>query len=292
MSFILDAIAKSERERQQQLAPDASRLAIPVGATATRSHKGIYLIVGVLLLNAALILLWFQWQEPDAVSVAESSDVGVVTRTDVADSDQPSVEPQPTPAAVVLAETPKPERKFEPADTQPAESSARVTPSVVKATQVTTTAPVEKSVDTIIIESPVETARTESVIQQDTNTSSNQVALTTDSGGSSAEVQPLVDDALSQPELPPQPEPPPRKISRLSDLPDDVRDALPSMVFTGHLYSSNPRARYVFIGDRQIVAGQRIADDLVLDSITPTGVVVEFHQYLIEVGVLQNWSLN
>jgi len=87
-------------------------------------------------------------------------------------------------------------------------------------------------------------------------------------------------------------EAPRRQVTRLSDLPADVRRVLPSVVFTGHLYSKNPRASYVFIdGGRQVVAGQRITDDLLLDEITPTGVIVEFQGYLIEVGVLQNWKL-
>ena len=77
--------------------------------------------------------------------------------------------------------------------------------------------------------------------------------------------------------------------SRLASLETDPGA---SVAVAGHLYSKNPRASYVFIdGGRQVVAGQQITDELLLDEITPTGVVVEFHGYLIEVGVLQNWSL-
>ena len=68
---------------------------------------------------------------------------------------------------------------------------------------------------------------------------------------------------------------------------------LPSVAFTGHLYSSNSKSSYVFMDDgRQLIEGQQIVDELILHEITPTGVIVEFRGYLIDIGVLQNWSLN
>jgi hypothetical protein len=49
----------------------------------------------------------------------------------------------------------------------------------------------------------------------------------------------------------------------------------------------------VFVNEgRAVRKGQKIANELFLYAITPTGVIVEFRGYLIEVGVLQNWTLN
>ena len=85
----------------------------------------------------------------------------------------------------------------------------------------------------------------------------------------------------------------PRKISKISELPGTVRGNLPTVVFSGHLYSSNPESSVVFIENgRPVKRGRQIADGLSLHEITPTGVIVEFRGYLIEVGVLQNWTLN
>lgn len=84
-----------------------------------------------------------------------------------------------------------------------------------------------------------------------------------------------------------------RKVSSLRELPDAVRKDLPRVVFSGHLYSSNPRSSVVFMDTgRPMKQGQEIADELYLQEITPTGVIVEFRGYLIDVGVLQNWTLN
>jgi hypothetical protein len=84
-----------------------------------------------------------------------------------------------------------------------------------------------------------------------------------------------------------------RDIYRLNELPADVRRDLPSVAFTGHLYSSKPSASYIFVdGGRQVIEGQQITNELFLHEITPTGVVLEFRGYLVDIGVLRNWSLN
>jgi general secretion pathway protein B len=84
-----------------------------------------------------------------------------------------------------------------------------------------------------------------------------------------------------------------RKVSRISELPGTVRKDLPTIIFSGHLYSSNPDSSFVFVDEgRPVRKGQQIANELFLHEITPTGVIVEFRGYLIEVGVLQGWTLH
>ena len=60
MSFILDAIAKSERERQQQEPPDARILAMPLGAKPRPRRTIPYILTGALILNVILLALWIQ----------------------------------------------------------------------------------------------------------------------------------------------------------------------------------------------------------------------------------------
>jgi hypothetical protein len=83
-----------------------------------------------------------------------------------------------------------------------------------------------------------------------------------------------------------------RKVFDPSELPSDVRKDLPIVTFSGHLYSKKPGVSVVFVdGGRPIKEGRQIVDELILHKITPTGVIVEFRGYLVEVGILQNWSL-
>ncbi len=71
-----------------------------------------------------------------------------------------------------------------------------------------------------------------------------------------------------------------------------MRRDLPAVTFTGHLYSKNVNLSYVMVnGGRSVIAGQQIVDELFLHKVTPTGAIVDFRGFLIETGILQNWSL-
>lgn len=207
MSFILDAIAKSEQERQQQDVPQAQILALPLGDTPRKRRLLPYFIAAVLILNAVLFAIWIQPGQPDREDVLV---LGKVERIEA-------------PQEQLIA--PKPAKPVEQAVAEP---------------EIIATIP-EPTPDLVAKE----------------------------------------------------PEPLPGEVSRLSELPSNVRKDLPTIVFSGHLYSSNPAASFVYVdNNRPVRKGQRIVGDVYLHEITPTGVVVEFQGYLIDVGVLQNWTLN
>ena len=64
MSFILDAVAKSEQERQRHEVPGPQVLAMPV-STAPQSRSLLpYIVVGALVLNAAQLAAWLQSGRP------------------------------------------------------------------------------------------------------------------------------------------------------------------------------------------------------------------------------------
>ena len=285
MSFILDAIAKSEQERQQQLAPDARRLAVPTPAPVREHSKLPYVISAALLLNAVLIGVWVQSGQQEA-PIVESGEINRSARPEsasgeIAPSDTPEKPPESVPADVPQPSSTTPMLAESTVEKAPAAQTPR--PKAKPESQAPSSAVLEK------IENPVvPEPQPAVVISVPAATETREASLDSTVGADRESVVAALEEA-------PEPVPPEaseRRISRLSELPSDVRRALPSVVFTGHLYSSNPRASYVFVGDRQVVVGQQIVDNLVLDAITPTGVVVEFHEYLIEVGVLQNWSLN
>ena len=66
MSFILDAIAKSEQERQQLEVPGAQVLALPLGSPQQPRRLLPYVVAGALLLNAIVLAIWMK---PDRKSV-------------------------------------------------------------------------------------------------------------------------------------------------------------------------------------------------------------------------------
>lgn len=289
MSFILDAIAKSEQERQQQQMPDASSLAFPSAAPVRSRRTAPYLLAGLLLGSAILAAVWIQLPRSLVTPFAGPGGSATPTAPEAADRPQAPVESREAPPAVP-ADAPKPIS----ATRMLADSSAPKTvpreqpPKVEK----TVEAPAAGSATVLTDTDSLHESTPGSVVNTPANESSATVSLE-----ASLETAPGVSGTLAPAAAvetsPPGTEAPLRRVSRLSELPADVRRALPSVIFTGHLYSQNPSSSYVFIDSgRRVVAGQQIVDGLVLDEITPTGVVVEFQGYLIEVGVLQNWSLN
>ena len=271
MSFILDAIARSERERQQQQTPDASSLAFPAATPARSRSKAPLVLAGLLVAIAILAAIWIQ--SPQSLVTPLRGTGG-------------SVMPM-TPDAASPPQAPAESGDTAPVETQQPNSATRMLADSSADKTVARAKP--STVDAPAAEPTVDAAMTSSSAQSTAASEDETVAR--DSRLASLDTDPGT-QASDADTSPPATETPRRRISRLSDLPDDVRRVLPSVVFTGHLYSKNPRASYVFIdGGRQVVAGQQITDDLLLDEITPTGVVVEFQGYLIEVGVLQNWSL-
>jgi general secretion pathway protein B len=301
MSFILDAIAKSEHDRQQQEVPDARTLALPVASDQRPRRVMSYLVVVALLLNLLVLVIWMQsdrslpdWLSPSHNDARERpGDQAVI-------SDNSATVKQIAPLNVV--------------DTAaPAEAAVEIENSISKLTAANSTAPqlsvrtdkggstgkslTEQGSEAI----PTPRAIAPGVAGEAELTASSQVAGTTSAEGTAwVRIEPDTLTKKIQPGEPAKRSPGPQdadevmpgKVTRLSELPADVRRDIPSIDFSGHLYSSNPKVSYVFVNDgRPVFEGQQIVDELFLHKITPGGVIVKFRGYLIEVGVLQNWNL-
>lgn len=276
MSFILDAIAKSEQERQQLDVPRAEVLAIPM-ANAQPRHLLPYFVVGALLLNAIVFTIWVQSDSPLELTAVEEKNL--IEHTDIivgAEPDSSQFVQQRTPISVM--------ENIPVVDNTTAE--------IVSETEITTdNAAADKGgKSTEVINSEPEGVLSETIASVTEGETDGWVRIEPDSllkntkKGLDAETSGLQT---------PNPDSKQLTVSRLYDLPEGVRNNLPRVKFSGHLYSSDPATSVVFLDNqRPVMQGQQIADDLFLHEITPSGVVVEFRGYLIDVGVLQNWTLN
>ena len=283
MSFILDAIAKSEQERQQQEVPAVRVLALPAKNVQQPRRVLPYFVVGALLLNAALFVLWmqsgqtlFNLSSPTQVEFSESEN----EQASVPDN---AAFVSPTTAIGIAASTPISEVIGE------IENTASMNESIAEQRSVPATSTSEAVAGLL---SGSETAQSNfAVTTTGENTTAKKptesAALSNNTrSGESAERGAVPVQVMKNTDRQ-------REVSSLSELPRDVRDDLPTVVFSGHLYSSDPASRFVFINEgRPVRRGGQIADELFLHEITPTGVIVEFRGYLIDIGVLQNWTLN
>ncbi len=76
------------------------------------------------------------------------------------------------------------------------------------------------------------------------------------------------------------------------DLPLDIQAGIPDMVFSAHVYSSNPQQRSVVINGNFMEQGDSLTSKLRLDEITPGGVVFDFDGVRFRTSVLSNWKID
>ena len=254
MSFILDAIAKSEQERRQLEIPDAESLSIPQQKNLPRRRWLPLLLLAALLINVAIMAVWFQSDK----RFDNDSKAAIEVVPQVRQGSDEIIEIKKTVAQRVISEQ----------ETTP---TTVLTPSSND-----TGGDSDEAVDL-----PVATAGLEEGddtegwvrVQPDTLLNATRDSVST-----------------SNPEVSGSDE---LIVTRLYELPDSVRKDLPTVKFSGHLFSSNPASSLVFLDNqRPVMQGQRIVDEVYLHEITTDGVVVRFRGYLISVGVLQNWTLN
>jgi general secretion pathway protein B len=302
VSFILDAIAKSEHDRQQQEVPDARTLALPVSSEPRPRRVLYYLVAVALLLNVIVLAIWmrsdrsplnwFSLSQSDAIEqsteqalVSDNSPttnqiIPIEAGATVASS-KPTVEIENSASKLTAANTSAPEF------IEQTEKTVSTSKSLIEPKGETISEPRDTESD---LEGESELTPPQHVAEATSLENTAWVRIEPDTSSSKIHPGELANQSHGGQDAG---EVMPRKISRLSELPADVRRDLPSVDFSGHLYSSNPKLSYVFVnGGRSVFEGQQIVDELFIHKITPTGVIVEFRGYLIDVGVLQNWNLN
>ncbi len=275
MSFILDAIAKSEQERQQQEVTGAGILALPAGNVPQPRRLLPYLVIGALLLNAAVLVIWMQsgqtlldWFSPKQIETMDSpiqpATIGETNAGLVSEPENFQVNPAVNATDGDTGST--------------GVTSNAITPEAITDNDKTTTG----------LSSEPEKRQSEPAVTAANGDPTDWIRIEPDTllNKARSEHQAVDSNNTQNTDLMP------RKVSSLGELPSAVRNALPRVVFSGHLYSSNPNSSVVFVNDgRPLMRGRQIEGELYLHEITPTGVIVEFRGYLIDVGVLQNWTL-
>jgi general secretion pathway protein B len=225
MSYILDALQKSEQERKQQVMPNL-HAAAPVAPTTRRWWPWIAAI-GLLLLSINMAALWY-WLTPS------------------------------TESTMAIAST------LSSALPRQAEMLAKSTPTAATADSVTD-ATLDTSADPL----------TDSTVDSEVQT--RDLIVNAPQRVTPAEFTDL--DSL-------------RAITpvRITALPVDIQQQIPSLTFSSHLYSDD--FRMVNINGRMMRESEYIDAELQLIEITEDGVILRFREYYVEMSILQNWSFD
>lgn len=216
MSYILDAIKKSDAERGHGSIPGLQT----VHSSSLNYKTGDrqiwpYILIGLLLLNFAGLILYFT-RTDNSVTIPVAS-------SNHTDNTQTLTYVEPT--------------KSQPTPTQ-------------------------------TINRPTTTA----ITQQSNNTSAEP-----------ATTEPTVEIEQTQAN---------NEVLDIEDLPGDIKQHIPSMIFTGHVYSSSVIQRSIIINDSFMEEGDALNNDVTLAEITSKGAVFDYQGILFEVNILTGWNVN
>lgn len=76
----------------------------------------------------------------------------------------------------------------------------------------------------------------------------------------------------------------------IDELPSNIRQQIPNMIFSAHVYSSAPLQRSMVINNHFMEEGDAVGYDLVLVEITSNGAIFNFRGHLFSASVLSGWG--
>jgi general secretion pathway protein B len=209
VSLILDALKKSERERQRDKAPGLQSIHLPLPPREVRSRKRWWLLaIALVAINGGLLGYW-RLQQPVSAGAASAA-----------------VANAPTKSAAVVANSQVPQ---------------------VASTSTNTS------------------AAANSVADEYTNITPGQLGATESQAENNV------------------------RIEEVSELPDEVRNNLPAMTFSFHVYSSNAQQRTIIINNHRVREGDEVSSGITLQAITEDGVILLSAGHRIHIGVLSGW---
>jgi general secretion pathway protein B len=278
MSYILDALKKSERERPPGTAPDLFTVhgPQPQPPSPRWPTRAIIAVALLLAVPAIGLLAWIGTDRRDESAV----------RPTVAASPQPRAEDPtgPTPPRTVAAPAPAaPARIVAAARRPPGErpqppalprqrSRGSVVPSVVPtpgpAATPTSAAPAPASVTAV----PVS-------LTPAPDMSAPSDMPPPPEAGREAPTAPV--PAVSEPEEAP---PADGRVLDLAGLPATISAELPKLLVTGHVWSEEPSMRLLSVDDRLLREGGEAAPGVSLQEITPEGAVFVFKGWRFRVA--------
>lgn len=277
MSYILDALRRSESERQQGRVPDLAhsvqmvhkpkRRAIPVGAWVALA----------LFFNGAILAIIF-W--PGSGFLASTVDEHVADPAPVA---QNSAQGGTAEVEQAPVEQPTPETASNP-ELQQAEA-AQPAPTKTETADVQEQNTVKPALEPMLVTPPSDDESEVYPEAQAGPAMSEQPTLIVPSymGGSSE------DDAGSVRELAPSydfADGPP--VQHLVEKPLAFQRSIPDLRFSSHIYASDPAARRVMINDNYLRPGDSFSG-IRVEAITADGVVLSAYGETFRVGVVRDW---
>ena len=255
MSFILDALRKSEHERQRQTGP--ALVEVAVAAPKPKPNRWASAAFALLVVNLVAI---------GVLLIIKANDEPFTAATEPAAAAPAAAETQATAAAAPATTAPAPAAQASISQTLP-EPAVAVPPPVLRpaATPAAGTRnPLEAEVSGYAPTMEQEAALAAAAPPP------GPAAVTPSRRGS------VVYQTLPEAGLAPADEPAPTAAAGNLPRADDMtaRGALPELRLELHVWSSKPQERFVFVNGRRYREGDTTADGATVEEITREGVIM------------------
>lgn len=229
MSYILDALKKSEQERGHGNIPDVQT--VHSSSLNYRSEKKAYwpyILIAAIVLNL-LAIVYFIVDKKIPENIEATTQQTIVATLAITESDA-------TPEVIEIAKKPTIVTSNDNKKTAIEISEDNITTNTNKKTQ-----PIEK----------IETIDTKTKEPTTSNTA---------------------------------------KILEFYELPESIKQNLPSIVISAHVYSTNPMQRSIVINNNFLEEGEYVLDGLILQEITPNGAIFNYQGTVFNYGVVSGWQ--
>lgn len=320
MSYILDALRKSEQERMRGKMPDLNHFGEEDKRTG-RSHRWMWMVGGgLLLVNVAAVSVWLTRGEGGATQPVASASADKSTTAAPAPATNPVGGPSTAAQATAAVTTPVsgvasspqtgPQAATNGAVTVAGTTIAPATAAPVPATVITTAPPQ----GTVYYVAPAGTVPGQQIVVVPSGSLPAGVApgsnVVVQMPASSQPVQ-AWPSGPNQVVAPPPPVPPPPDpvnldqtldavgvdatpavsyLPQLDELPPQLRQQIPDMSFSSHMYSSMQRFRSVVINGNRVREGEMVGNNIQVREITETGVILSIGDTQFQVDVLGKWA--
>jgi general secretion pathway protein B len=250
MSYILDALRKAEQERKRCKAPD---FMTEYEDREDKPGRRVWLYaLLVFFVAAAGSAGWFLGSE-------KNSNISVKSQQTAPDTMNTSAQTQPSPL--------------------PSVGSSSENPTVAPQAQITETAALAKP--DIPQTEKRETAEKHTVkpsqVKKDSNT--KKVASATDLSRASQATPDAAEPANIKKTVPSN------RIYSIAELPDELKQGLPALSISTHIYSQEKSERLASINGHIGREGQEIMSGITLESIMPDGAVLRYQGYRFKLNL-------
>ena len=271
MSYILDALRKSEKERQRGAVPDLMTAQEVIVQAGKKRLLWPYVVAGALMVNAG-VLIWWLTGHPN----------------------RPSVTPRPPAVQQSGGKTPvrlpdvssrqTPGTSLSPGGQGTAGSPARSPEGKSGSGEGDRTAETNASRDTAVQSQPLPAKSTLPDTGKGDRSPAADAKAARDASSVPAPSSPGMRSAVeSRPADLPAPQK--NRLYHLKELPLSLQQTLPDFAISTHLYSTDETSRMVRINGQMLREGQFLSAGLRLDEISADGVIFSYHGYRFRIGL-------